>query len=145
MNTPFVEQRINIYHSTLHSIKAPLELLHADVADISFSSKSAVNPIYCLLIDKLFTSKTCTYSMKSKNLLKEKLHEFYNYISRKRQENEVMRLQTDHKFQQNKIKNLNSKFNAKMSSSRIRAGNAFTAEQKFHEFKKRLFKSTKVN
>ena len=56
--TLFVEQRKEIdWTSTLHSIKAPLELVHADVADIRFFSKSAVDPKYCLLAVDLFTSK----------------------------------------------------------------------------------------
>ena len=56
--TPFVEQRKDIDRSSaLCSIKAPLELVHADVADIRFFSKSAVDPKYCLLAVDLFTSK----------------------------------------------------------------------------------------
>ena len=65
--TPLVEQRKNIDHSTI---------LHADVANISFFSKSAVDPKYCLPIADLFTLKIYTYSMKSKNFLKKKLGEF---------------------------------------------------------------------
>ena len=38
--TPFVEQRKDIDRSSaLYSIKAPFELVHADVADIQFFSK----------------------------------------------------------------------------------------------------------
>ena len=57
--TSFVEQRKDIdQSSTLYSIKAPFELLNADVADIQFFSKSTVDPKYCLLVVDLFTSKT---------------------------------------------------------------------------------------
>ena len=54
--TPFVNKRSNIDHSTLYSIDEPFELLHADIADLRFLAKSAVNPKYCLLIVDLFTS-----------------------------------------------------------------------------------------
>ena len=68
--THFVEQRKDIDRSSaLYSIKAPFELVHADVADIRFFSKSAVDPKYCLLAVDLFTSKTYVYPMKSRNLL----------------------------------------------------------------------------
>ena len=51
-----------------------------------------------------------------------------------------MRLQTDQEFQQKKVKKLNSKFNVKIISSRIRGEKALAAEQKIREFKKLLFK-----
>ena len=54
LNYPFVEQRKNINRSTLYGIKRSFELLHGDIADIRFFSKSAVNPEYCLLIFDLF-------------------------------------------------------------------------------------------
>ena len=54
---PFVEQRKDIDRSSaLYSIKAPFELVHADIADIRFFSKSAVDLKYCLLAVDLFTS-----------------------------------------------------------------------------------------
>ena len=63
--TPFVEQRKDIDRSSaLYSIKAPFELMHADIADIRFFSKSAVDQKYCLLAVDLFTSKTYTCPMK---------------------------------------------------------------------------------
>ena len=66
--TPFVEQRKDIDRSSaLYSIKASFELVHADVADIRFFSKSAVDPKYCLLAVDLFTSKTYVYLMKNKS------------------------------------------------------------------------------
>ena len=54
---PCVNKRSNIDHSTLYSIGKPFELLHADIANIRFLAKSAVDPKYCLLIFDLFSSK----------------------------------------------------------------------------------------
>ena len=72
--TPFVEQRKDIDRlSSSYSIKAPFELVHADVADIRFFSKPAVDPKYCLLVVDIFTSKTYVYPMKSRSLLARKL------------------------------------------------------------------------
>ena len=54
---PFVEQRKDIDRSSaLYSIKAPFELVHADIAEIRFFSKSAVDLKYSLLAVDLFTS-----------------------------------------------------------------------------------------
>ena len=55
--TPFVEKESNIDQSTLYNISKPFELLHADIADLKFFAKSAVDPKYCLLVVDLFTSK----------------------------------------------------------------------------------------
>ena len=66
---------------------------------------------------------------------------FYNDISEKRPKNMRMRLQTDVEFQQNKIKNLNSKFNVEMFSSKVRGGKAFAAEQKIRDLTRLLLKS----
>ena len=46
--TSFVNKRSNIDHSTLYSISKPFELLHADIGDIRFLAKSAVDPKCCL-------------------------------------------------------------------------------------------------
>ena len=48
--TPFVDKKTNIDHSTLYSFHKPFEILHADIADIRFLAKSAVDPKYCLLL-----------------------------------------------------------------------------------------------
>ena len=57
--TPFVKQRKDIYQSSgFYSIKAPFELVHADITDIRFFSILAVDPKYCLLAVDLFTSNT---------------------------------------------------------------------------------------
>ena len=127
--TPFVKQRKNIDRSsTLYSIKAPFEFVHADVADIRFFSKSAVDPKYCLLAVDLFTSKMYVYPMKSRNLLARKLELFYRDIQPKREQiakHEKMRLQTDLEFRQNEIRKLNQKYNMEMfSSTRVHGGKA---------------------
>ena len=103
--TPFVKKKSNIDQSTLYSISKSFELLHADIADLRFSDKSAVDPKYCLLVVDLFTSKVYVYPMKNRNLLVKKLEIFYNDIKSKRSGR--MRLQTDLEFNQNKIKELN--------------------------------------
>ena len=136
--TPFVENQRNIDRSTLYSFNGPFQLLHADIGDIRFFSKSAADPHYCLLFVDLFTQKIYTYPMKKRSLLKKKLEALYEEVSQKRKEK--MRLQTDLEFQQNKIKNLNKRYNVEMFSTRVRGGIAFAAEQKIREFKKLLLK-----
>ena len=63
----------------LHTIDGPIHLIHADVPDLNFFSKSAVAPKYCLACVDLFTSKTYTYGMKKKkkNHLSFKLKQFF--------------------------------------------------------------------
>ena len=78
--TPFVNKRSNIDHSTLYSISKPFELLHADIADLRFLAKSAVDPKYCLLIVDLFTSKIYVCPMKNRSLLAKKIKLFYEDI-----------------------------------------------------------------
>ena len=53
-------------------------MLHADIADIRFLAKSAVDPKYCLLLTDLFTSKIYIYLMKNRSLLAKNLGLFYN-------------------------------------------------------------------
>ena len=86
-------------------------MLHADIADIQFLAKSAVDPKYCLLLVDLFTSKIYVYPMKNRSLLAKTLGLFYNDIQPKR--TGTMRLQTDLEFNQNKIKQLNQKCDIK--------------------------------
>ena len=71
--TSFDEQRTNIDLSTLYSFKGPFEILHADIANIRFLAKSAVDPKYCLLFLNIFTSKIYTYHIKKRTLLKKKI------------------------------------------------------------------------
>ena len=80
--TPFVEQKKDIDRpSTPYSIKAPFKLVHADIADIQFFSKSAVEPKYCLLAVDICTSKRYTYPMKSWHLLAQKNGTFLSTYS----------------------------------------------------------------
>ena len=135
----FVNKSNNIDHSTLYSISKPFELLHADIADLRFLARSAVDPKYCLLIVDLFTSKIYVYPMKNRSLLAKKLRLFYEEINQKRTGR--LRLQTDLEFKQNQIKILNNKFNVEMFHTKVGGGKAFAAEQKIREFKKNLLRS----
>ena len=143
--TPFVEQRKDIDRSSaLYSINGPLQFFHADLAYLQFFAKSAVDPKYALVCVDLFTSKVYVYTMRTKNNLFKKVKEFYKEIDDKRSENETMRLQVDLEFQQNKIKELNKKYNVDMFSTKTRGGKAYAAEQKIREFKKILFRIKKT-
>ena len=86
--------------------------MHADIADLRFLAKSAVDPKYCLLIVDLFTSKIYVYTTKNRSLVAKKMETFYNEIQPKR--TGKMRLQTDLEFNQNKIKALNQKYDVEM-------------------------------
>ena len=130
--TPYIDKKSNIDHSTLYSISRPFEALHADIADLRFLAKSAVDPKYCLLIVNLFTSKIYVYPMKNRSLLAKKMEIFYDNIQPKR--TGKMHLQTDLEFNQSKIKALNKKFDVEMFHTKIRGGKAFSAEQKIREF-----------
>ena len=137
--TPFVNKQSNIDHSTLYSISKPFDLLHADIADLTWLAKSAVAPKYCLLVVDLFTSRMYVYPMKNRSLLAKKLKLFYEDIGQKR--NSRMRLQTDFEFRQNQIEKLNDEFNVEMFHTKVSGGKAFAAEQKIKEFKKILLRS----
>ena len=95
-NTPFVERGEDIIRMTLYSFHRPFEALQADIAYISFSAKSAVDPKFCLLFIELFISKIYTYLMEKRNLLAKKMEEFYNDTDKKRLGK--MRLLTDQEF-----------------------------------------------
>ena len=137
--TPFINKRSNIDHSTLYSVSKPFELLHADITDLRFLARSAVDPKYCLLIVDLFTSKIYVHPMKNRSLLAKKLRLFYEEINQKRTGR--LLLQTDLEFKQNQIKILNNEFNVEMSHTKVRGGKAFAGEQKIREFKKILLPS----
>ena len=142
--TPFVQQRKDIDRSSaLYSINGPLQFFHADLAYLQFFAKSAVDPRYALVCVDLFTSKVYIYTLRTKNNLFKKVEEFYKEIDDKRMD-EKMRLQVDLEFQQNKIKELNKKYNVDMFSTKNRGGKAFAAEQKIREFKKILFRIKKT-
>ena len=137
--TPFVNKRSNIDHLILYSINKPFGLLHADIVDLRWLAKSAVDPKYCILVVDLFTSKNYVYPIKNRSLLAKKLKLFYEDVNQKR--NGRMRLQTDLEFKQNQIKKLNDEFNVEMFHTKVRGGKAFTAQQKIREFKKKLLRS----
>ena len=70
LTTPFVEQKKQIYRFlNLYSFQAPFDHLNADIAEISFLDKSAVNPKYCLLFVDLLTSKDYTDQMGNRSSL----------------------------------------------------------------------------
>ena len=139
LRAPFIEKKNDIDQSTLYSVGKPFKKIHADIADLRFFARSAVDPKYALVVVDLFTSKTYVYPMKTRKLLAKKLKMFYDEIKTKRDGR--MTLQTDLEFKQNEIKKLNNEFNVKMFHSKIRGGKAFAAEQKIREFKKLLLKS----
>ena len=103
LRTPFVEKKGDIDRSTLYSVGKPLKKIHADIADLRFFAKSAVDPKYALLVADLFTSKTYVYPMRTRKLLAKKLKLFYEEIQPKR--DGKMTLQTDLEFKQNANKN----------------------------------------
>ena len=102
-------------------------------------AKSAVDPKYCLLVVDLFTSKVYVYPMKNRTLLAKNMEIFHNDIKSKR--SGKMCLQTDLEFNQNKIKELDKKFDVDMFHTQLRGGKAFAAEQKIRELRKVLLRS----
>ena len=92
-------------------------MLHADIADIRFLAKFAVDPKYCLLLADLFTSKIYVYLMKNRSLLAKNLGLFYNDLQSKR--TSTMCLETDLEFNQNKIKQLNKKLDVCMFHTKV--------------------------
>ena len=139
LRTPFFEKKGDIDRSTLYSVGKPFKKIHADIADLRFFAKSAVDPKYALLVVDLFTSKTYVYPMRTRKLLAKKLKLFYEEIQPKR--DGKITLQTDLEFKQNPVKKLNDEFDVEMFHSKVRGGKAFAAEQKIREFKKILLKS----
>ena len=101
-------------------------MLHADIADLRFLAKSAVDPKYCLLIVDLFSSKIYVFPIKNRNLLAKKLKKFFEDIKQKRTGR--MHLQTDLEFKQNQIKKLTNEFNVEMFHTKMQGGKAFAAE-----------------
>ena len=88
-------------------------------------------------VNDLFSSKTYTYPIRSWRQIRQKLEQFYNEFKEKRK-GKKMRLQVDHEFQQLKIKDLNKVHNVEMFSILLRGGEAFAAEQKIRELKRRV-------
>ena len=56
INTLFVQEQFSSQRGyMLHTIDCPMQLIHADVADLNFFSKSTVAHKYCLVCVSLFT------------------------------------------------------------------------------------------
>ena len=72
----YVQKSDDIDRSTLYSIQAPFDLLHADIGDLRFLGKSSADPKYCLHLVDLFTSKVYVYGMKNRTLILLKLENF---------------------------------------------------------------------
>ena len=149
INTPFVQERaVTQRGEMLHTVDGPMQLVHADVADLNFFSKSVVALKYCLLCIDLFTSKVYTYGWKKKSQLVDKLEKFYLEIADvrsylKKEKRYRMRFQTDQEFNQNEIKALNhdvEHYNAKLNE-----GHPVALEQKIRELKFRLKMFKRLN
>ena len=48
LSTPFYDKKTDIDRSMLYSIEKPFQRVHADIADLRFFAKSAVDPKYAL-------------------------------------------------------------------------------------------------
>ena len=129
LKAEYLKKDDDIDRSTLYSFGGLFELLHADVGNLELLGKSAADP-KCL---------SNVYPMKNRKLIALKLEKFYKNVSEKRK-NKKMRLQTDLQFKQNKVFDLNKKYNVEMFSAAVRSGKAFAAKQKIRELKKRISK-----
>ena len=79
------------------------------------------------------------YVFNEKEFIKKNKELFYQYIIKKRNPNEKMRIQTDQELQQNEIKELDLKCNIKIFSTKFCGGKAFAAEQIICDFWKNTF------
>ena len=71
--------------------------------------------------------------MRSRTQILKKLEQFYVDV-----QNKNTKLQVDNEFQKVKIKDLNDRYNVTMSTTSLREGKAFAAEQKISELKSRI-------
>ena len=70
---PYAEERKNVDKSSaLHSFDGPLQLMHANIADIRFFACSAVDPKYSMLVNELYTSENYAYTTKNKSFSRKK-------------------------------------------------------------------------
>ena len=67
----------------------PFQLLHADVANLQFLGKSAIDQKYCLSFVDLFTSKVCTYSMEFRRFILNEMRHFYKEVAQKKKQKHV--------------------------------------------------------
>ena len=135
----YFEKR-EIDRSTLYSFDGSFQLLHADVGNLEFFGKNPTFPQYALVIVDLYSSKVYIYLMRSRKQILQKMKLFYDEVRSKRKKGKRMRLQFDNEFQQVKIKSLNDENDIEMSTSSVRGGKAFAAEQKIRELKARVLK-----
>ena len=78
INTPFTQEKsVTQRGNMIHTIDGSMQLIHADVVDLIFFSKSVLAPKYCLVCADLFTSKAYTNTMKKKSHLPSKLKTFF--------------------------------------------------------------------
>ena len=106
-----------------------LQLLHTDVGNLEFLGKLATDPKYYLFFLDILTSKIYVYPMKSKKFILNKMEILYKEVEGKRKDKKT-RVQTDQEFRQNKIFDLNEKYNVDMFLIAVRGGKACAAEQK---------------
>ena len=122
-----MKKKDHIDISTLYSFDGSFQLLHANVGNLEFLGKSATDPKYCLLFVDLFKSKVYVNPMKSRKSISNKMEMFYKEIESKRKGKKT-RLQTNQEFKQEKIFDLNKKYNVDMFSTAVSGGKAFAAE-----------------
>ena len=129
IKTMFVEEKDDIDRSTLYSFEGPFQLLHTDMSNLEFLGKLATDPKYYLFFLDILTSKIYVSPMKSKKFILNKMEILYKEVEGKRKDKKT-RVQTDQEFRQNKIFDLNEKYNVDMFLIAVRGGKACAAKQK---------------
>ena len=71
----FVEKP-EIDRFTLYSFDGPFQLLHAHIGNLEFLGKNATFAQYVLVIADLYSSKICTYTMRSRKQILQNLSYF---------------------------------------------------------------------
>ena len=69
IKTTFFEKKKKFDRLMPYSFDGAFQLLHADVANLEFLGKLAVDPKYCFLLIDLFTSKIYTYPKKLRRFM----------------------------------------------------------------------------
>ena len=123
-------EKSEIDRSTLYSFDGPFQLVHADVRNLEFLGKLAVD---------LYSSKVYVYLMRLRKQILQKLNQFYDEIKIKRKK-KTTRLQVDNEFRQVKVKDLYEKYGVEMFTTTVKGGKAFAAEQIIRELKSRIEK-----
>ena len=141
INTPFVQEQSSVQRGDmLHTIDGPMQLIHADVADLKFIGKSAVVPKYSLVCIDMFTSKSYTYGMKNTSQLEDKLekilsetHDLRKYLTKEGRGEITSSNQSG--ITQNKTKEVGKKYNVVHFNSRLNDSHAVGVEQKIRKLK----------